>query len=103
MNETQAQANTKKTTKTLSTQHKEYLNIILDNGNKEKNYLTPMSVIYAKSSNKNDKSVRSQLTSQTMRQYVLYNVKTVREEASVELILNETQTIETIKTLAKSE
>lgn len=76
---------TQKNDNTFNEDQKELLNIIIDKGNKDKNYEILVNDIIANSTNKNPKSVRSKLTTIKMKKYIHYLPKTPREEASVKL------------------
>ena len=66
---------TTKDSKNFNDEQTELLNIIIDKGNKDKNYEILVNDIIANCSNKNEKSVRSKLTTIKMKKYIHYNKK----------------------------
>jgi SOS-response transcriptional repressor LexA len=95
---------TQKNDNTFNEDQKKLLNIIINKGNKEKNYEILVNDIIENSENKNPKSVRSKLTTVKMKKYIHYLPKTPREEASVRLENeNEESTFNLVNEMLKNE
>lgn len=93
---------TKTTEITFNDDQKKLLNIIIDNGNKDNNFEILVDDIVNIGDNKNEKSVRSKLTTEKMKKYILYIKKTDNNKASVKLLNNDKSTYdEVIKILNK--
>ena len=92
--------NKEKKTTTYNKQQIEYLKLIKDKGDTTNNYNLSLDTIYEQCSNKNQASVRSQLTSSKMKTLLQYNKKSDTTQASVQL--NDKTTIETITTIIEN-